>query len=563
MPEPAPLLPELTIANEFFWKSGEDGVLRFNQCEDCQRLIHPPQPICPTCHSLNIGIGEVSGLARVIGWSTSFRFAVPGLNPPYTVAHVALEEDDRVKLTTRLVDQAEDGSIVEIGDPEAPKLGEQVKVVFQHLDDVWLPLFTATGEGGITPLPEDEEPVEKAKQFIRPMLTPEKKYEASAAITGIGMSAIGRRLMREPISLTVDAALAAIADAGLKPEDIDGLATYPGGRGGGMGEGGVTALEGALRIRPTWYNGGGETFGPGGSVMAAVMAVNAGLAKHVLCFRTVWQATHEALSREGKIPMGSNRMSGLLEWYTPFGASSAAHILGMTAQRHMAKYGTTRETLGWIALNARHNAGLNPQAIYRDPMTMDDYLSARMITTPFGLYDCDIPSDAGLCVIVSAVDAARDLKHKPIRFEAIGTQMTERVEWDQSTTTHEPQVVGPANHLWSRSSLTHSDVDVALLYDGFSFNCLSWLEGLGFCGIGEAKDFLDGGKNIGLDGVIPLNTHGGQLSAGRTHGMGFIVEAVTQLRGDGGARQVKDAEVAVVSSGGLTPSGVMLLTVDS
>jgi acetyl-CoA acetyltransferase/uncharacterized OB-fold protein len=563
MSEPRPLLPELTLANEFFWTSGADGVLRFQQCSDCERLIHPPKPICPFCRSRDIHVTPVSGLARVIGFSTSIRYAVPGLNPPYTVVHVALEEDDRVKVTSRLVEVGEDGGFTEIADPDAPKLGQQVRVLFNQLEDVFLPPFTPTGEGGITPLPVDEEPAERAGQFLRPMLTPERKYESTAAVTGIGASEVGRRLMRDPLSLTVDACLAAIEDAGLKPEDIDGLSTYPSGSGGGMGEGGVTALEAALRIRPNWYNGGGETFGPGGSVIAAVMAVSAGLVKHVLCFRTVWQSTFEQLSREGRIPGGSNRVNGLLEWYTPFGASSAAHILGMTAQRHMAKYGTTRETLGWIALNARRNAGLNPKAIYRDPMTMEDYLSARMITTPFGLYDCDIPCDAGLAVIVSAVEPAADLRHRPIGFEAIGTQLTERVEWDQSTTTHEPQVFGPATHLWSRSSLTPADVDVALLYDGFSFNCLSWLEGLGFCGIGEGKDFLDGGKNIALDGVIPLNPHGGQLSAGRTHGMGFIVEAVTQLRGDGGERQVKDAEVAVVSSGGLTPSGVMLLTNNS
>jgi acetyl-CoA acetyltransferase len=125
--------------------------------------------------------------------------------------------------------------------------------------------------------------------------------------------------------------------------------------------------------------------------------------------------------------------------------------------------------------------------------------------------------------------------------------------------THEPQVLGQSAHLWTRTSLRPKDVDVAELYDGFSFNCLSWLEALGFCGIGEAKDFLDGGKAIARDGVIPLNTHGGQLSHGRTHGMGLIHEAVTQLRGEAGERQVKDARVAVVSSGGLTPSGALLL----
>ena len=190
---------------------------------------------------------------------------------------------------------------------------------------------------------------------------------------------------------------------------------------------------------------------------------------------------------------------------------------------------------------------------------MDDYLGARTITTPFGLYDCDVPCDASTAVIVSAKDAAGDTAGPPVLVEAVGTQIIERTEWDQSTSTHEPQVLGQAAHLWSRTSLRPGDVDVAELYDGFTFNCLSWIEALGFCGIGEAADFLDGGKNIARDGRLPLNTHGGQLSHGRTHGMGLIHEAVVQLRGEGGPRQVPSAQVAVVSTGGLTPSGVLLL----
>jgi acetyl-CoA acetyltransferase len=246
-------------------------------------------------------------------------------------------------------------------------------------------------------------------------------------------------------------------------------------------------------------------------------------------------------------------------WLGPFGAISAAHTLAMNAQRHFHAYGTTRETLGWIALNQRANAALNPAAIYRGPLTMDDYLSARMVTTPFGLYDCDVPCDASTAVIVSSVDALASVSSRPVFVEAVGTQILERIEWDQSTLTHEPQVLGPAAHLWSRTSLRPSDVSVAELYDGFTFNCLSWLEALGFCGIGEARDFLDTGKNIARDGLLPLNTHGGQLSHGRTHGMGLMHEAIVQLRGEGGERQVRDARVAVVSSGGLTPSGVLLL----
>jgi acetyl-CoA acetyltransferase len=165
---------------------------------------------------------------------------------------------------------------------------------------------------------------------------------------------------------------------------------------------------------------------------------------------------------------------------------------------------------------------------------------------------------------VSAVDAARDLAKPPVFVEAVGTQMTERVAWEQSTMTHEPHVLGPSAHLWSRTTLRPSDVQVAELYDGYTFNCVSWLEALGFCRIGEAKDFLDGGRAIARQGgAVALNTHGGQLSAGRTHGMGLLHEAVVQLRGEGGERQVAGARVAVVSSGGLTPAGALLLRRDS
>ncbi|MCB1016008.1 MAG: thiolase family protein, partial [Acidimicrobiales bacterium] len=177
----------------------------------------------------------------------------------------------------------------------------------------------------------------------------------------------------------------------------------------------------------------------------------------------------------------------------------------------------------------------------------------------FGLYDCDVPCDAALAVIVSAADVAGDLPHPAIRVEAVGTQVNERISWDQDTVTHEPQVLGQAAHLWTRTSLTAADVDLALLYDGFTFNAVSWLEALGFCELGGAQDWIDGGRRIALDGDLPVNPHGGQLSEGRTHGFGFLYEAVTQLRGDAGERQVADARTAVVTSGGGTPSGVLLL----
>jgi acetyl-CoA acetyltransferase len=365
--------------------------------------------------------------------------------------------------------------------------------------------------------------------------------------------------MVDPLSLTVDACLGAIADAGLEPDDIDGLSTYPGPVGMGMSEGGVSAVEEALRLHPTWINGGGDLPGPAGAVIAAMLAVASGLCRHVLCFRTVWESSFAALRVGGPGGGGGGRSSGSSAWRAPFGALSAANWIAMNANQYLHRYGASREMLGLIALNGRANAARNPAAIYREPMSMDDYLSARPITTPFGLYDCDVPCDGSIAVIVSDASVAADLPRPAIRIDAVGTQILERVSWDQGTITHEPQVIGQSAHLWSRTSLRPSDVDLALLYDGFTFNAISWLEALGFCGFGEASDWLDGGRRIAPGGDLPVNPHGGQLSEGRTHGFGFLYEAIVQLRHDAGARQVGDATTAVVTSGGGVPSGVLLL----
>ncbi|WP_438803147.1 thiolase C-terminal domain-containing protein [Frankia gtarii] len=551
-------LPVVNEENAHFWRGGADGVLRFARCNACGALLHPAPVACRYCRSADLGVADVSGRGVVVGATVNHQQWDARFPTPFVIATVAIEEDPRVRVITNLIG-------VDVDDAH---VGMRVRVRFQPVEDVWFPLFEPDG-GDVDELPSDETPPDGHHRWVRPMLRTDK-FEDRVAITGIGMSQIGRRLMVAPLALTVAAVKDAVADAGLTLDDIDGLSTYPGSGGeGGFGEGGVSALAETLGLRPTWYNGGSETFGPAGSVIAAMLAVSAGLARHVVCFRTVWQATFAAQQR-ARDPRGANpnsMMAGLggagrrvLGYTAPYGVGSAANHLAMCASHHFRRYGTTRETLGWVALNQRANAAVNPRAIYRDPLTMDDYLSARLVSTPFGLYDCDVPADASVAVIVSAVEAAHDLAKPPVLVEAVGTQLTERITWEQSTMTHEPHVFGPAAHLWSRTSLRPSDVQVAELYDGFTFNCVSWLEALGFCGIGEAKDFLDGGRAIARDGgVVALNTHGGQLSAGRTHGMGLMHEAVVQLRGEGGARQVTNAQVAVVSSGGLTPAGVILL----
>ncbi|EUA39663.1 hypothetical protein I549_4347 [Mycobacterium avium subsp. avium 2285 (R)] len=542
-------LPQPTLASAEFWASGADGVLRIARCEDCGQWQHPKPPLCRRCRSRRITMAPVSGKATVLGITRNEQQWLPTMPPPYLVAVVALAEDPSVRLTTNIVNT--DNADVEVG--------AAVRVLFERgADDIWLPLFEPDSE----PAPQQRLPEpEDVAHRLRPPVSA-RKFEDTVAITGVGQSQVGRRLMVDPLSLTIDACLAALADAGLDPAEIDGLATYPGDAPGGMSEGGVTAVEDALQIRPTWVNGGPEVPGQIGSIMAAMLAVAAGLCRHVLCFRTVWESTHTALTRNGFWVPEDGRATGMYEFRAPFGAMSAANWIACNASHYFHRYGGGRETLGWIAVTERANAAHNPEAVYRDPITLDDYMTARIVSTPFGLYDCDVPVDGAVAVIVSAADTAADRASTPVWVEAVGTQIMERLSWDQGTFTHLPQSLGPSKHLWSRTTLRPEDVDVALLYDGFSFNALSWLEGLGFCGVGEGAEFIDEGRGIAIEGTLPLNPHGGQLSAGRTHGYGFVREAVLQLRGQAHGRQVSDARLAAVSAGGGVPSGAMLLRSD-
>ncbi len=547
------VLPELDPWTEPFWTGGREDALRLPRCPVCARWFHPSETVCPDHPDVQLAWAQAPGTGSVIGVTVDVQVFLPGFVPPYAIAIVALDGTDGVRLTTNVVDV----------DPYDVHVGQRVSVVFTEQDGVWFPLFAPLEQ------PDDplatEVPLPLAAASAPPPLLSGKRPEDSVAITGIGMSQVGRRLMRPPVSLTVEACRAAVQDAGLTMDDIDGLTTWPGGLsgGGGITEGGVPAVQQALGVTPSWHNGGLETAGQTGAVAAAILAVASGLCRHVLCFRTVWEATHTDLLRTGRLPLPSGgRIGGDFQYRIPFGASSASNFIGMLASQYLARFGVDRTVLGRIAVNDRTNAGRNPVAVYRDPITMDDYFAARTVSTPFGLYDCDVPCDGSIAIVVSALEAADDSPRPTIRVEAMGTRVAERQSWDQATVTHLTGIFGPAQHLWSRTSLTPADVDVAELYDGFSFNCLSWLEALGFCEIGAATDFVGDGSRIALDGALPLNTHGGQLSAGRTHGFGFVHEAVLQLRGEAGDRQVPGARVAAVGVGGGIPGGCFLLRTD-
>jgi acetyl-CoA acetyltransferase len=392
--------------------------------------------------------------------------------------------------------------------------------------------------------------------------------EKKTCVSGIGQSEVGRRIYRDPLDLTLDACLAAIEDAGLTRDDIDGLATYPGNMNTPPGFSGVGTQEvhDALRLELNWFSGGLELPGQLGAVANAIAAVATGLANHVLCFRTVWEASAQGDQSRSAVTVGGGgggfKATGFMQWTLPFGAPSAAIWIGMMAQRHFHEFGTTREQLGQIAVNARANAALNPNAIYTDPMSLDDYLAVRMISTPLCLYDCDVPADGSTAFVISRADSAPDLRQPPVMVEAIGTALRGRPSWDEFDDLTTMALRDASAMMWERTDLSPADVDVAELYDGFSFITLAWLEAMGFCGHGEGGPFIEGGANIAREGgVIPLNTHGGQLSAGRLHGFGFLHEACVQLRGEGGARQVPgDPEVGVAGAGGGPLASSLLLT---
>ena len=386
--------------------------------------------------------------------------------------------------------------------------------------------------------------------------------EKATAITGIGQSKISRGADKSALGLTIDAAMEAIADAGLLRSDIDGIATWPGDNnlGNGFSDVGIPALQDALRLEVNWYSNCSETAGQFGALFNAIGAIAAGLCRHVLIFRTMYEATARKTGFANAIIKADQRSIGRYSWYAPYHAYAAATIQALYFSCYVHESGIKPEQVGRIAVNGRRNAALNPAAVYRTPITIDDYLSSRIISTPLRLYDCDVPIDGATAIILSRLDAARDMPNPPLRIEAVGTNMRYRNSWSQLdalATQAQPKV---AEMMWNRTDLKPNDVDIAELYDGFSFHTINWLENLGFCKRYEAGDFIGDGSRIALDGELPINTNGGALSGGRMHAYGQVHEACVQLWGRGELRQVAgDPRLVALSTAGGPLAGCFLL----
>jgi acetyl-CoA acetyltransferase len=375
----------------------------------------------------------------------------------------------------------------------------------------------------------------------------------TVAIAGVALSDVGRVDDKSPYQLMAQASRRALAEAGLSPADIDGLAS--------TGQGTLPPVDVGeyLGLRPRWIDStavGGAAW----EVMAshAVDAINSGHADVVLL---TYGSTARADLRKGLRGASINwGARGPLQWEAPYGHTLISKY-AMAARRHMFRYGTTIEQLAEVAVSARFNAADNPDAYYRDPITIDDVLSGPMIADPFTKLHCCIRSDGGAAAVLVNAERVKDLPSRPVwvlgAAETTSHMLTS--QWDDLT-VGPAAVSGPL--AFARAGVSPADVDVAELYDAFTYMLLLTLEDLGFCPKGEGGRFVQEGS-LCIGGQLPTNTDGGGLSACHPgqRGLFLLVEAVRQLRGECGPRQVADAKIACVSGTGgwFCSNGTMIL----
>jgi acetyl-CoA acetyltransferase len=386
------------------------------------------------------------------------------------------------------------------------------------------------------------------------------------AIVGVGQSTFGRRQERAIGALAVDASLAAIADAGLTVADIDGLSTYPDGAGPGVGPvPGISAaplrwmVDGLGIEQLNWWAAGGGNIST--AIGYAIQALATNSCNYVLVWRAMYQPRGGSFGSGGggtrdasAAPREARKVSNGAAYSLPYGLGDAPTHFAPAYMRYMQMYGAERRHLATYAVTCRENANKNPQAVFYDqPMTFRDYMDCRMIADPLCLFDCDMPIDGAAAIVLTRADRARDLKQAPAYVSAFGSsgydwRLRPPEEWEESTAAN----IGRT--LWASTDLRPADIDGAMLYDGFAPDIYWWLEGLGFCGRGEAFEWIQDGR-IAIDGELPINTFGGQLSEGRLHGIGHWVEGVRQIQnraddrpGDG-ARQIPNAENILVATG--------------
>lgn len=394
-------------------------------------------------------------------------------------------------------------------------------------------------------------------------MSEQNRLKDAGSIVGIGATEFSKESGRSDLQLAIEACEAAIFEAGLEPSQIDGMVTFTAetnpeieiAKNLGIGE-----LSFFSRI----HHGGGAACG---TIQQAVMAVNAGVADYVVCYRAFNERSgHRFGTGVQDRPMAANAESAHFAWYAPPGLLTPAQWVAMFATRYMHEYGATSEDFGRIAVADRRHAANNPKAwFYNQPITLEDHQNSRWIVEPLHLLDCCQESDGGQAIVVTTPERARDLKQTPVIVRAsaqgAGTDQEMMTSYYRQEMAALPEMGLIARQLWNTTGLGPRDMQAAIIYDHFTPLALPQLEEFGFCGRGEAKDFIRDG-NIELGGNLPINTNGGQLGEAYIHGMNGVAEGVRLVRGTS-TNQPPDVENVLVTAGTMVPTSALILGKDS
>jgi acetyl-CoA acetyltransferase len=388
-----------------------------------------------------------------------------------------------------------------------------------------------------------------------------RSFARQTAIVGIGATEFSKNSGRSELQLAGEAVLAAVADAGLTPGDVDGLTTFTMETNSEIEVARTAGLGDLTFFSKIGYGGGAAC----ATVQQAAIAVATGVADVVVCYRAFNERSGHRFGSGAH--RGEPTAEGIaMSWVSSFGLMTPASWVAMFAQRYMHEYGATSEDFGRVSVADRKHAATNPKAwFYGKPITLEEHQASRLIVDPLRLLDCCQETDGGQAMVIVSTERARDLKHPPVvvrgAAQGIGPQQISMSSFSRPRIEELPEVRITADQLWRQSGLTPADMDAAVVYDAFTPMVLVQLEEYGFCGRGEAKDFIADGHGE-VDGSLPLNTHGGQLGEGYLHGVNGIAEGVRLVRGTSTNQPATAVENVLVTAGSPVPTSGLVLGVD-
>ena len=531
----------IPVPNEWtkpFWDAAKRGVLELQRCQSCGHFQHPPYATCTQCVSTDLKFEPVRGAGAIYAYTIMYHTGDKRFASAVPYASIIVELDDAPGALLA-------GNLLEAEYTEA-KVGRRVEVVFEKLnDDITLPQFR---------LARTRRPSEGEGDMW--------ENRCKVAVSGVGFSKVTRSADIPLAAHALTAVKEAVADSGLQMSDIDGLATYPELPATGHAEVdgisivSVNCMMAMLKLPNLGWHIQVGTTNIGGAVQQAVNALLAGVCKYAV----VWRAMHNPRGTYQNLPSGM--AAGATQFTAPYGFGGPGQGMAVAYTRWLERNNQNREKMATLAVTQRRHTQHNPHAyFYGTELTREDYLNSRMVAYPFCLFDCDIPVQGAVAIVLTTADRARDLKPRPAYLAGYGQRLHFEVAGRiGSLSSYMEGGSSSAKLTWERSGFGPKDVDVAQIYDGFSASVIYGLESYGFCGEGEALDFIQDGR-IELDGELPLNTFGGSLGTGRIHGLWHIIEGALQASGRAGSRQVKDANVSFVGASAPIVTGTTFIFV--